>query len=112
MTEPPDNDFDDLVAAACEFIRSEDDGCVVHISELLDELSTKFGDRFRVSPETYKVLDLIWALWDDPHIEQVPGTGCIEFAWNEKGRFDDVPATGLAAMLLRDSHPLSGQRRK
>jgi hypothetical protein len=94
---------DDVVAAAREFIRSEGDGCVVPISELLDELSDKFGDRFRASPDMHKLLDLIETLWEDPHIDQ-PQAGWIEFAWNEKGfDHDQVPATGLKAMLLRNA---------
>jgi hypothetical protein len=48
----------------------------------------------------YKAVDLIETLWADPHVDQVPRE-CIEFAWNEKGRFDAVPITGLKAMLLR-----------
>ena len=56
-----------------------------------------FGDRFRVSPETYRVLDLIWALWDDPHIDQVPDTGCIEFAWHfRQSRGGDIIAARKA----------------
>jgi len=42
---------DDVAAAAREFIRSEGHPRVVPISELLDELSDKFGDRLRVSPD-------------------------------------------------------------
>jgi hypothetical protein len=89
--------LDDYVAAAREFIRREG-GCVVSICQLLDELSDKFGDRFAVSLDTYKVLDLIETLWADPHVDQVPMDGS-SFAWNEKG-FDQVPFTGLKAMLL------------
>ena len=74
---------------------------LVGVRQLLDELSGKFGDRFPVSPDTYEVLDLIETLWADPHVDQVPYTESIEFAWNEKGRFDAVPITGLKAMLLR-----------
>jgi len=85
----------DLVAAAREYIRGEGDACVVSIYRLLHELSDKFGDRFPVSPDTYKVLDLIETLWADSHVDQVPDTGSIEFAWNEKGWFDAVPTTGL-----------------
>jgi hypothetical protein len=87
----------DLVAAAREFIRREGGG-VVSICQLLDEMCDMLGDRFPVSPNTYKVLDLIETLWADPHVNQVPH-GSIEFAWSEKG-FDQVPATGLKAMLL------------
>ena len=76
----------DLVDAAHVFIRREEDGCIVGVSQLLEELSGKFGDRFCVSPEMYQLLDLIGTLWADPHIDQVPDTGSIEFAWNEGGR--------------------------
>ena len=37
-----------------------------------------------MSPDVDMVLRLIWALWDDPHIDQVDD-GSIEFAWNEEG---------------------------
>ena len=89
----------DLVAAAREFIRREG-GCVVSIWQLLDELGDKFGDRFVLSPNTYEVLDLIETLWADQHVDQVPDTGSIEFAWSEEGVVDQVPVTGLKAMLL------------
>jgi hypothetical protein len=101
MSETPDDDFDDLVAAASEFIRRDGDGHVVSISELLDELSHKFGERFPVSPDMEKLVDLIVTLWEDPHIDQ-PRRGWIEFAWNEKG-FKQAPVTGLKAILLRRS---------
>jgi hypothetical protein len=90
---------DDVVAAAREFIRGEGDACVVSIYRLLHELSDMFGDRFAVSPNTHKVLDLIETLWADPHVNQVPH-GSIEFAWSEEGVVDQVPVTGLTAMLL------------
>jgi hypothetical protein len=82
----------DLVAAAREFIRSESDGCVISIWQLLDELSDKFGDRFPLSPDTYVVLDLMQTLWTDPHVDQVPfrDAESIEFAWNEKGYYPDL----------------------
>lgn len=103
MSEIP-NDYPiapDLVAAAREFIRSE--GCVVSIYQLLDDLTDKFGDRFQVPPDAYVVLNLIETLWDDPHIDQVPNTGSVEFAWNKKG-VDPLPtATGLKAKLLGHS---------
>jgi hypothetical protein len=83
------------VVAAREFICGEGDACVVSIYRLLDELSDKFGDQFPVSPHTSEVLDLIATLWADPHVDQVPDAGSIEFAWNEKGWFDAVPTTGL-----------------
>ncbi|MGZ4524858.1 MAG: hypothetical protein ACXVX7_00075 [Mycobacterium sp.] len=88
----------DVVAAAREFIRSE--GAVVSICELLDELRNEFGDRFSVSPDTYRVLDLIETVWADPHVDQAPNTGHIEFAWNEKVLDYRASAAGLRAMLL------------
>ena len=105
---PNDNDYlvaPDVLAAARELIRGEDDGCVVGISELLERLSEKFGDRFRVTPDMHKLLDLILTLWDDPHIDH-PERGWIEFAWNERGfdsGSDSGPPWGLKAMLLRQS---------
>ena len=75
----------DLVDAAREIIRHEDQ-CVVSITELLEDLSHKFGDRFHFSLTMYQLVDLIETLWEDPHIDQVPNTGLIEFAWNESGR--------------------------
>jgi hypothetical protein len=91
----------DLVAAAREFIRSEGDGCIVSIDQLLDELSGKFGDRFPVSPDTYEVLDLIETLWADPHVDQVSHSGLIEFAWSEKGF--DGPSHGIRRDAARSS---------
>jgi hypothetical protein len=100
MSVTPNDDVfaPDLVAAAREFIRREG-GCVVSIWWLLDEMTDKFGDRFPVSPDTYKALDLIETLWADPHVNQVPDTESIQFAWNENG-FDQAPVTGLKASLL------------
>jgi hypothetical protein len=88
-----------LVAAARELIRNEGDGCIVSIRHLLDELSDRFGDWLNVSPDMYKVLDLIETLWDDPHVDQVPNTGWIEFAWNQKGRFEGGPESEFTALL-------------
>lgn len=92
----------DVVAAAREFIR-QGDGCIVSISEVLEELSEKSGGRVPVSPDVYKVIDLISVLWADPHIDQVPYTGDIEFAWCE-GRSDPSRSLGLKARLRSDSH--------
>jgi hypothetical protein len=92
----------DLVAATRDFIRSEGDRCIVSISRLLNKLSDKFGDRSNVSPDVYKVLDLIKELWEDPHVDQMPNTRLIEFAWDEAGYCPDLdpgPPWGLAAML-------------
>jgi hypothetical protein len=71
-----------VLAAAREYIRSQGDACIVSMSELIDELKRDFGERFH----TEHVLDLIETLWADPHIDQVPDTGWVEFAWNERGR--------------------------
>jgi hypothetical protein len=101
---------DDVVAAAREFIRGEGEACVVSISQLLDELSDELGDRFPVSPDTYEVLDLIETLWADQHVDQVPETGSIEFAWNEKGWFDAVPTTGLLGRFQIPSAPNEGSK--
>lgn len=104
---------DDVVAAARELIRDEGDACVIDLYDLLDELGDKFGDRFPVSPDTNKVLQLILTLWDDPHIDN-PGIGGIEFAWNEKGfdpwnekGFDQVPhwVEGSAADEPQNNKP-------
>jgi hypothetical protein len=50
-------------------------------------------------------------MWADPHVDQVPFTGSIEFAWSENGRRSGPP-TGLKAMLLRHSQisPQKGGR--
>ena len=109
MSLPPPDSFPvpEVVAAAREFIRREGEGCVVSIGQLLDELSDKFGDRFPASPDLYKLVDLIEVLWADPHVDQVPHTGCVEFAWNEKG-FDPVSFSRLRAMLPRQAQPATG----
>jgi hypothetical protein len=75
---------------------------IVEIWQVLDKLSDKFGNRFNVSPDVYKVLDLIDGLWEDPHVDQMPNTGLIEFAWDEAGYCPDLdpgPPWGVAAML-------------
>src|SRR6478735_6313911 len=75
-------DSPDLVAAARNVIRTEG-GYVVSIGQLLEELEELNGEdsnRWPVSPEMYKLVGLIEALWADPHIDQVPNTGAIEFA--------------------------------
>jgi hypothetical protein len=86
----------EVVAAAREVIRREfegGEGCPVSIGDLLDELSNKFGDRFRVSPDMYKLVNLIEMLWDDPDIHH-PNTEWVEFAWNDV-ELDPGPFTGL-----------------
>lgn len=75
----------DLIDAAREIVRGGGDGGIVSISEVLEGLEDKYGNQFRVSPDTYQVLGLITALWDDRHIDQVPGIWDVEFSWNEAG---------------------------
>lgn len=73
----------EVVAAAREYIRTAEDGCVVSIWELLKALSDKFGEQFTVSPEVHRVVGLIEELWDDQHIDPVTNLAAIEFAWIE-----------------------------
>jgi len=108
--------FDDLFAGAREIIRSGDH-CVITVFELLDELSTKFGARFAVPPETYKVLDLIQMLWGDEHVDRGPSTGWIEFAWREEvaePAFFEVEPTfpRLRALLQGHMEVSSGTKRR
>jgi hypothetical protein len=72
----------DVYSAVRAFIRSQGDGCIVSMTQLLDELSETLGDQFGAC----RSLNLIETLWADPHIDQVPDTGWVEFAWNEVGR--------------------------
>jgi hypothetical protein len=76
----------DLANAAGEFVCGHDKGCIVSIWELLEELRGKFGDRLPVSPDNYGVLDLTETLLADPHVDQVPSAGSIEFAWRLDAR--------------------------
>jgi hypothetical protein len=82
MSTTPDEDAnsEELFDAAREIVRSQSDGCPVSIFQLLDELSTNFGERFVLSWDMHQVLYLIEALWGDVHIDQVPD-GSIEFRW-------------------------------
>jgi hypothetical protein len=81
--------FAALLAVAREFIRSEGH---TSISPLLEELSHKFGDRFPKWPDAFTVLEVIEALWADPYIDQVPNTGYVAFAWNERGGVVEILA--------------------
>jgi hypothetical protein len=94
----------DVVAAAREFIRNEGDSYVVSIGQLLEELEERSGNdgnRFPVSQDKYKLVNLIEALWADSHIDQVRNTGSIEFAWNQKGRWDDGARSPFVQELSR-----------
>jgi len=96
-------DSPDLVAAARNVIRTEG-GYVVSIGQLLEELEELNGEdsnRWPVSPEMYKLVGLIEALWADPHIDQVPNTGAIEFARNDQGRWDDGAPSPFVQELSR-----------
>jgi hypothetical protein len=102
----------DLLAAAREKIRDEGHLGVIGIYRLLDELLIELGDCFTVSPETYKILHMVEALWADPVVDQVPNTGEIEFAWREE-EFDsevsrNVPELfeGLRARMRRYAQSL------
>lgn len=101
MPETSDDDriASDVVRAAREFIRREGHNSVVAIWGLLDELSEKFGDRFRVSPDMHKLLDLITKLWDDPHIDQ-PLPRWVEFTWNDNPQRRSTSFASLRALLL------------
>ena len=79
--------FEELVAAAREFIRSEG-GRAVETREVLEELNRKFGDRFPTCAPALTVLELIKALWADPDIDRVPDAAWAGFAWNERGEVD------------------------
>lgn len=82
------------VVAAREIIRSHSQGKIVEvisISELLDEMGIP------LSPDMSWLLHLIWQLWSDPHIDQVPSAG-VDFASS------DVPSSA------RRAHPVDGRR--
>lgn len=38
-----------------------------------------------LSPDISWLLRLIWQLWSDPHIDQVPSDG-VDFAWSDYPR--------------------------
>lgn len=79
----------EVLAAARQIVHNAGHACIVSIWQLLDELTNHVGTQFKVTPEMHQLLDLIEALWADPHVDQVPATGEVEFAWNEAGRRDD-----------------------
>lgn len=107
MTESaqPDDEkvsFSDLFDAAREIVCAGGDGGIVGISDVLDGLEAKFGDQFRVSKDTYRVLALITALWDDPHVNQVPGMWDVEFFWNAAGS-NSNPDPAVERLMARMS---------
>jgi hypothetical protein len=83
-------DIPEIFATARAFIRGEGDGCIVTMSELLDVLSEVVPDELSAA----QALDLIEALWTDPHIDQVSGMGIVQFAWNEAGQRSPEEAAG------------------
>jgi NADPH-dependent glutamate synthase beta subunit-like oxidoreductase len=87
MSLPDDFLAPEVIAAAREVIRREGrenyPACPIGIEGVLDELTKKFGDQF-VSPDMYKLLDLIYELWADPDIDLVTPEGWIEFVCNKE----------------------------
>ena len=71
---------DEQVEAAIQLLREHAviDGphSPVSISTLLDEL----GEKFPIAPAVYRVVDLIYTLWEDPRIHHVD-SDWIEFIW-------------------------------
>ena len=100
----------DVVAGARDLIWSDGEGRIVSVSQLLDKLSERFGDRFNISPDVYKVLDLLAMLEDDPHIDQYRSqSGWIEYVWNEQGAVK-VPDSGSAKLPRHVQEPTSDSR--
>lgn len=83
MNNDDEVDDEELVAAAHNLIRESGDRNIVSISEVLDELSEKFDNRFLVTDDMRRLLWVIEELWMDPHIDR-PNSDWIEFAWCEK----------------------------
>jgi hypothetical protein len=99
----------DVVAAARDLIWNYGEGRIVSVSQLLDNLSERFGDRFNVSPDVYKVLDLMATLQDEPQIDQSQ-SGWIEYVWNEQGG-GQVPDLGSAKLPRHVQERTSDSRR-
>jgi hypothetical protein len=53
------------------------------MSELLDELSDDLSEQCGAGQAVW----LIEELWADAHIDQIPESELIEFAWSEAGRY-------------------------
>jgi hypothetical protein len=90
--------------AAREFIRLQfrEDGCITSVGEVLEHLDDRFGKAAGITTDVSTVLDLCAALWEDPHIDQVP-SGWIDFCWREKGNWprETQGPQDLRARLLR-----------
>jgi hypothetical protein len=92
--------WDATFGAAREFIRRryQEDGCVVGIGEVLEHVDEVFGAQAGLTGDVGIVLNLITALWEDPHVDQVPGDW-IAFCWNEAGDWPRDDGHGLVARL-------------
>lgn len=71
-----------VLCAARQFIQLRNDD-VVSIHEVLEHLDDCFGADASLTNDVSGVLLLCVELWEDPHIDQVPGPW-IWFAWNEE----------------------------
>ena len=71
---------DAQLTAAREILRERGPREAVSLGDLLDTL----GDRFPTTPDMHRLIELIYELWNDPHVEQVTGFGGIDFAWVEQ----------------------------
>lgn len=93
----------EVFSAAREFIRLQN-GDVVSIDEVLEHLDERFGVAAALSSDVPTVLGLCVELWEDPHIDQVPGPW-IWFSWNEEGYWPQQ-SPSLARRLGVSSEPL------
>lgn len=73
-----------LFAAAREVMRKEGDGCVIDIYHILERLTVQFGGAFSVSTETQNILQLIYMLWRERHIDPISTMGVVEFVWRDQ----------------------------
>lgn len=92
--------FEAAVSSARAFIHLQHDGGggVVGIGEVLEHLDEVFGKDIGLTSDVGIVLNLITALWEDPHIDQVPG-GWVDFCWNPAGDWPREDGQGLVARL-------------
>jgi hypothetical protein len=73
----------EIFIAAREYIRSQGNACIVSISQLLEELSYTLDDGFGAG----QVVRLTHELWADAHVDQIPESELIEFAWSDVARY-------------------------
>ena len=92
--------FEAAVSSARAFIRLryDEDGCVVGVGEVLEHLDEVFGEAAGLTSDVGIVLNLVTALWEDPHVDRVPGDW-IDFCWNEAGDWPREDSQGLIARL-------------